>query len=524
MKWSSKSFAGAVLLAGVVLCCPACKKKAAQAMASDLHDAGYQLTAEDWFRACETNDVEAMKKFLAAGFSDKTKDAEGNVGLHHAAQGGAEKSAEFLLNRRLPIDELNHDKRTPLMLAVIAKQASMVNYLLRQGASPQLKDKDNYSPLMLAVKESSANCVSSLAPYSRDELDSALLLSAMEGKPEVIDSLTNYGASVYTRMEDGRTPLMIAAENGQLEAVKLLTELGSSRFTTDSEGRTAATLATAAGFPEVATYLLKEPSAAELSLESDDQVATKMEALVEAAAQDGEVEAGGTRYHETSHPAVAAGSSASSAPVASSHGGSIVATKGRPLARPMSLQGETLSASVPREGQPQSEAAGGTAATFSSPPLVMRHYREREVPVEIRTVEGDTAVVRIPGARSREVRVKEGQHIPGSNLLVVKVKRRMESSKLNFGLPTEVSVVQVRDTANGATREWIAGVTSQAHDPVALVEDAATGKRYVASTGQHFKGADGREFVVSDVRPNQLVIEETSSGQTQTIPLKGPRG
>ena len=521
MKWSSKSFAGAVLLAGVALCCPACKKKAAQAMASDLHDAGYKLTADDWFRACATNDVEAMKKFLAAGFSDKTKDAEGNVGLHHAAKGGAEKSAEFLLNRRLPIDELNNDKRTPLMLAVIAKQASMVNYLLRQGAAPQLKDKDNYTPLMLAVKESSANCVSSLAPYSRDELDSALLLSAMEGKPEVIDSLTNYGASVYTRMEDGRTPLMIAAENGQMEAVKLLTELGSSRFTTDSEGRTAATLATAAGFPEIATYLLKEPSAAELSLESDDQVATKMEAFVEAAAQESEGEAGGTRSAGKSHPAVAAGSSALAA---SSDGEQAVTGKGRPAARPMALQGETLSASVPREGQPQSEAAGGTATTFSSPPLVMRHYREREVPVEIRTVEGDTAVVRIQGARPREVRVKEGQPIPGSNLVVVKVKRRMESSKLNFGLPTEVSVVQVRDTANGATREWIAGVTSQAHDPVALVEDAATGKRYVASPGQHFKGADGREFVVSDVRPNQLVIEETSSGQTQTIPLKGPRG
>jgi len=521
MKWSWKSSAGTVLLAGTILCCPACKKKAAQAMASDLHDAGYKLTADDWFRACETNDVEAMKKFLAAGFSDKTKDAEGNVGLHHAAQGGAEKSAGFLLNRRLPIDELNNDKRTPLMLAVIAKQASMVSYLLRQGAAPQLKDKDNYSPLMLAVKESSANCVSSLAPYSRDELDSALLLSAMEGKPEVIDSLTNYGASVYTRMEDGRTPLMIAAENGQMEAVKLLTELGSSRFTTDAEGRTAATLATAAGFPEIATYLLKEPSAAELSLESDDQVATKMEAFVEAAAQDSEGEVGVTRYSGKSHPAVAAGSPT---PVASTSGGNAVTSKGRPADRPTPLQGETLSASVPREGQPQSEAAGGTAATFSSPPLVMRHYREREVPVEIRTVEGDTAVVRITGARTREVRVKEGQPIPGSNLVVVKVKRRMESSKLNFGLPTEVSVVQVRDTTNGATREWIAGVTSQAHDPVALVEDAATGKRYVASPGQHFKGADGREFVVSDVRPNQLVIEETSSGQTQTIPLKGPRG
>ena len=88
----------------------------------------------------------------------------------------------------------------------------------------------------------------------------------------------------------------------------------------------------------------------------------------------------------------------------------------------------------------------------------------------------------------------------------------------------DVSVVEVRYTATGITREWITGVSSGAHDPLALVEDAATGKRYTAAPGQRFKSADGAEFMVSDVRPNQIIIEEAATGAVQTIPLRGPRG
>jgi hypothetical protein len=117
-----------------------------------------------------------------------------------------------------------------------------------------------------------------------------------------------------------------------------------------------------------------------------------------------------------------------------------------------------------------------------------------------------------------------GETVPGSRLVVLRVQRRMESSKLNLGKPMEVSVVQVRDTATGTTREWISGMPSGAHDPIALIEDSATGRRYTASPGQRFKTADGGEFIISDVRPNQLVIEDAATGTVQTIPLRGPRG
>jgi hypothetical protein len=139
-------------------------------------------------------------------------------------------------------------------------------------------------------------------------------------------------------------------------------------------------------------------------------------------------------------------------------------------------------------------------------------------------VKGDVATLQISGAPTREIKVRAGEGVPGSNLVVVKVQRRLADRKDDPGGQHEVSVVEVRDRSNGVTREWIVGVPAAAHDPVALVEDVATGLRYTASPGQRFTAADGTEFLVSEVRPNQLVIRESATGAVRTIPLRGPRG
>ncbi len=84
--------------------------------------------------------------------------------------------------------------------------------------------------------------------------------------------------------------------------------------------------------------------------------------------------------------------------------------------------------------------------------------------------------------------------------------------------------MEVEDTRSGRKMEWTEGRPAAGHDPVALVEDAVTGKRYVAKPGQKFTSEDGREFVVSDVRPGQLVIEDITSGEVNTLRLRGPKG
>lgn len=516
LKILTRATVAALALAAITSC-----RKPKDVVKSDLGEAGYKITTADWFRASHDNDAPALKKFIAGGFSVDTRDETGNSALHAAAAAGARDSADFLLDHGILVDVRGDLERTPLMSAALADQTAMVRWLLRQGADPRLKDKEGFEPLMLATREGKAGSVGELAPVHRDQLDSAILLAAMEGHAGVIDTLTNYGASVYARMEDGRTPLMIAAENGNTAAVKLLLDIGAGRLATDAEGHTAADLATTAGHPEIASFISREPLPNELALDSPEEVSKSMDTFVDVSAAKAPATVDDIGIPASSGSAVSPGNSIASKPSA---GPTVVRAASKPI------QNEVLSASVapaattPPQPVGVTPTAGPANDSFPAPPLVMRHYREREIPVEIRAVTGETATIAINGTSRREIKVRQGEMIPGSRLMVVRVHHRMQSSKLNEGKPMDVSVVEVRDTATGTTREWISGVPSGAHDPVALIEDAATGKRYTATPGQRFKSADGAEFIISDVRPNQIVIEDAASGAVQTIPLRGPRG
>jgi ankyrin repeat protein len=510
MKWHVRNLLAAALCVIALGGLGSCKKRGAT-INTDLGEAGYKFTTEDWFRASREANLAALKKFVAGGFAVDTRDGAGDSALHAAAQAGTEKSADYLLGRGLPIDLRGAMERTPLMTAVLANKTQMVRWLLRQGAAPRLKDKEGYTALMLAVREGAVGSLGELAIHTREDLDSALLVAALEGQTGVIDCLTKYGASVYARMEDGRTPLMLAAENGHAEAVALLLELGSGRFTTDPEGHTAADLATAEGHPEIAELILKKPLASELTLESPGEIAATMDAYVEAAAAD---------VPETDSAAAPA-TGVALAPEAAQ--GSLPGTRTAPREVPTSLAGQTLGA--PATGRPNnSSGASRVAAVKAGVPIVMRHYREREMPVEVKTVQNDTATLRIAGATPSGVKVRVGETLPGSRLVVVKVQRRMSSGKANLGQPAEVSVLELKDTASGACRELISGVPSSAHDPVALVEDVNTGKRYTASPGQRFHDAAGAEYVIKDVRPNQIIVAEVATTTVHTLPLCGPRG
>jgi len=473
------SLAGILVLGG-------CRGRG-KAVAEDLSEAGYQLTAADWFRAAGNDDVAVLGRFQQGGYDVNLRDANGDTALHAAAAAGAENTAKWLLDRKLPVDVRGANQRTPLMSAVIAGKPAMVRWLLKQGADVRAKDAEGFKPLMLAVKEGRGEVVGELAAHDREDLDDALLVASLLGKAEVIDALTNYGASVYARMDDGRTPLMLAAENGHQKAAKLLVDLGANRFTTHPDGRIAADIASAAGHEELATMLRTDPAPEEFTLQTEQQLGEQMTATVEA------VEASTT---EVSSKVVA-------------YSGASQAARNRQSVA--SLSGQTL-------GAPSGETSAEPVT------LVMRQFRQRELPLEIRHVEGGAARISMKGQRGREVKVREGETIAGTRLKVLRVRQRMESGKENFGRPMEVSVVEVEDTATGARRNLIAGVPATAHDPVALVEDSATGRRYVAAPGQPFTAADGKRYTISDVRPNQLVIEEAGTGRMQTLPLRGPRG
>lgn len=463
-------------------------RKPSEAVKSDLKQAGYELTASDWFRASRNNEVTVLRKFAASGFPSDTRDAAGDTALHAAASAGAEQSADFLLDRGLAVDVKGAGDRTPLMAAALSGESQMAAWLLRQGASPALKDKDGTTPLMHAVRAGKEGTVAELAPFSRNQLDEAILMAALEGQAQSIDALTNYGASIYATMEDGRTPLMLAAQNGHAEATKLLIDIGSNRVAADESGRTAADLAMEAGHPEIADLLSREPLPGELALDTPEAVAKSMNDAVASAT-----------------PVIA------------------VDEKQAPPTHHAATQ------AAPIEGATVGKPGGAPEATVSEsgaafPPLVMRHYRERVLPIQVASVDGETATLRILGEKPRDCRVRVGETIPNTPLVILRMQRRMEDSKLSQGQEVEISVVEVRDGNTGVSREWIAGLPCGAHGPAALVEDASNGRRYTATPGQRFTCEDGVAFQVSEVRPNQIVIKNLNTGAVSTLPLRGPRG
>jgi ankyrin repeat protein len=464
-----------------------CKDRGESAK-QELKDSGYDLTPEAFFRAAESDDVAALEKLVKGGIAVETKNAAGDTALHAAAVAGMRKSADFLLDRKLPVDVEGAEGRTPLMSAVLSGSPEMVRYLLSQKADPLKKDAEGLKPLMLAVRAGRAEMVAELAPYDREKLDDALLVAALEGKAAVIDELTNYGASVYARMDDGRTPLMLAAENGHVEAVEMLIGIGANRFSMDDQGRIAADMASEAGHEQLAMRLAEAPGREEFGIEEPADLGAEMLAKVTAA--------------EAESQASAEAGTAGSA-VAAEKGGAAVPAAGGPAP----LDGMVLES--PTEG-----------AMPAKQPLVMRAYRQKELPLRVESVEGEVATLRMSSGGVKQV--AQGETIPGTPLKVVRMERRIRDLK-DQGGQTEVSVVEVEDEGSGRRRELVSGLESTAHDPVALVEDAG-GKRYVARAGQKFRGADGLEYVVIDVRPNQMVIENQTAGEVITVPLRGPRG
>jgi hypothetical protein len=270
-----------------------------------------------------------------------------------------------------------------------------------------------------------------------------------------------------------------------LEAVEMLIEIGANRFSMDDEGRIAADMAREAGHEALARRLAEAPGKDEFGIEEPAELGVAMAAKLAVAEEPAEAE--GT-------------------PRA---GGAAAGGGGSP-GSPLPLDGMVL------EGAP-SVAGGGSAAV---PPLVMRAYRQKELPLRVESVRGPSARLRISGGGLREVAA--GETIAGTRLRVLRVEHRMRGDKDRAG-EIEVSVVEVEDPASGRRRELVAGVAASAHDPVALVEDAG-GRRYVARAGQRFRGGDGAEYEVVDLRPNQMVIENRTTGEVITAPLRGPRG
>ena len=474
-----------------------CGDKKEQAK-QELETSGYQATPADFLRAAENGDLRALKLFVKHDMDLNTKDSNGWTALHLAARAQKQESVAFLLDAGMDVDTPGLDGVTPMMLAAREGHHTMVRYLLKQGAKTELKDQKHRTALMLAIDGGHASCVEELAPYSRNQLDTALLYAAAQGKHQVIETLTSFGASVYVRHEGGMTPLMLAAQKGYSKTVDALLESGANRYAVNEHGWTAAQVAAAANQEAIARTLNQIPSDTELAIDepTEEEGVEWTDPAQKPTTSSPDTPARPTPPSSDAQPTTATAKTTPTAPT--------------PKHLPF-IAGKT----IPSQGDTPAEVARD---------LAMLDYKEKPLPLMVEKTApsksgGSTAHVRMLYGKQKKVVVKEGDTIPETRFKVVSIRRMLNHSKITDGQPTDVSVVVIEDTRTGKRRQMTARIPATASEPWAVLRSKSSGQTYAVRIGQRFTTANGQHYTVSDVRPNQIVLSQDETGQATTIQL-----
>lgn len=161
------------------------------------------------------------------GASVHSRDFEGNTPLILSSRKGYYAIMKALLNAGCDVNAANYDGCTSLHFA--CHKARGYQILLDAGADPNVRDKDNVTPLIMAASEGFDVVVKALVKAKCDVniqnesvKRTALHLLAFKGHTEAVSSLIYGGADIDVCDIDNRTPLWYAIQNKKVDVVRLL--------------------------------------------------------------------------------------------------------------------------------------------------------------------------------------------------------------------------------------------------------------------------------------------------------------
>ncbi|RQP22197.1 ankyrin repeat domain-containing protein [Piscinibacter terrae] len=165
---------------------------------------------DDFFKAVDLNDTRAVQALLQRGFDANSRDSKGQTGLFLALRGGAFDVAELLIKApNLDVNAVNEAGESALMMAALKGQPELSQRLIERGAAV---DKTGWSPLHYA---------------------------ATGPDPAVVKLLLDRGASIDARSPNGSTPLMMASQYGSEASAALLLQRGADPRIRNDRGLTA---------------------------------------------------------------------------------------------------------------------------------------------------------------------------------------------------------------------------------------------------------------------------------------------
>ncbi|XP_077379001.1 ankyrin repeat and death domain-containing protein 1A [Festucalex cinctus] len=232
--------------------------------------------------AAKNNDVAAMRT-LGKGLNANAKNLHNRTALHYAVAGKNKEAVEWLLRRRVQVDQRDKFGVAPIHLAAWFGSLEILKLLVRAGAEQKIENEEGLNIMHCAAINNHTDIVEYIVnDLHLKELDKedqsghrVFAMAAEHGCVQMLEMLMEpcYKMATMRTNKRGDTPLHLAARNGHLDAVQLLLRSFDTRDEVNMDGETALYQAAENAREQCVLALLKA------GCEPNIQTATKCSAL-----------------------------------------------------------------------------------------------------------------------------------------------------------------------------------------------------------------------------------------------------
>lgn len=213
--------------------------------------------------------IEQVAKAIAEGKEDVEPHKDGVTALIVAAQGGHYGCVELLVKAGARVDVKDDEELTPMLSAVKGNFFDVAQYLLEHGANPNdiyVDEKQKTHNLLLdAVVAGNTDLAILLInkgadiTYTDTDGVSIVTQAAYQGQLEVVKALLAKNADINAANNEGINALIAAASEGYLEVVQALLATGKADINSkDKDGTNALMAASVRGHKTVVKELIEK--------------------------------------------------------------------------------------------------------------------------------------------------------------------------------------------------------------------------------------------------------------------------
>ncbi|MEO8353853.1 MAG: Amuc_1099 family pilus-like system protein, partial [Chthoniobacteraceae bacterium] len=149
----------------------------------------------------------------------------------------------------------------------------------------------------------------------------------------------------------------------------------------------------------------------------------------------------------------------------------------------------------------------------------LSEYKEVKLPIILRNVTGNSAQVeRLDQGGGQMETVRPGETIPGLSLKVSRVESRIDTDK--HGEKVDLSQLVLTDPGTQERMVLVKDLPVKTSATAATLVSSDGTTRITVKEGETFNWPPepGSSYKVMDLRENQVVLKDTKSGETWTIP------